>query len=209
MNKLSWNHLWLWLSVGVWFIDRHKDTVMFVVSFLFDVPPRHTDTIFNIVNVFPYVSFSCLWSLQRSWKRRRRTRQRQSSQKNRNTSFATESSSSPGSMRVYLRHTSGTVHPQLIICRQCPWKVTHPAMSKSSAAYFLCFTWCSLSPNQGEVQCRIIEWDWSRSFIPWQRGESEKRKENLICHPLLFFVLSADCVKAGLVMLNILLCVKC
>lgn len=130
--------------------------------------------------------------LQRSWKRRRRTQQRQIYQKNRNTSSATESSSSPGSMRVYLRHTSGTLHRCLIICRQYPWTLAHPAMNRQiKPVHFLCLylhAACSLPLSALGASAVLHYWMRLKLFFHTltKRWVSESKHWFVICYWALF-----------------------
>lgn len=121
-------------------IQIHPTRLSFCCACRLSAPPRQAR---EFVSVFAKL-FNCVNLLvsQRNWKRRRRARRRRSLQTNRSTSFATESSSCPGSMRASLPRTSGragssTTHTpaRLTTCVSLPPSPTlHLSRGKCSVA---------------------------------------------------------------------------
>lgn len=70
--------------------------------------------------------------------------------------------------------------------RQCSWLVIHPALKMlirhCSLPVSVFLTWClsSFCFSQGKVQRCVTERDWSRSLVPWQRGEPEEKDTVLV-----------------------------
>lgn len=76
-------------------------------------------------------------------------------------------------------HTHTHWTPRIIICRQCPWGVTHPAMNKTNWALLcLCFTWCLFPPTLFiRGKCSVALLNETEAVLSYLDKEVSQRKE--------------------------------